>query len=260
MIMKYRLDFISKRPATLKTAWREFVDAGLLTNNLGILSGSFLAESPELLRVLDSYERDKEKLDVRLESSCQVVYEQHDLDSHEVLKLYPPNAMALQNEPIESQTCEECGRAIGYGRVRSLPWARDVIVPNCALAMTIAGDLLLRADLIKQIQKLDGLAEYELDAVADPSGTSDWSVVARAPVAARVGSRAGFCHTCGGAVQCDALPEVNETYSWDVDRDFMLSPDRPALPCFSKRLAQWVVGESPCISWSHFKPIDLQTR
>jgi hypothetical protein len=258
MIKKFRLRFTSKRPAALKSAWRDLIDAGLLSSDLGILRGVLLADSPELEKVLEWYERDKAQLDVRMESSCQVSYEPHDLDSHAVFKLYPPDAELAHSEKRSYHACEECGRPICH-RVGSLTWATDAVVRNCAVVMTRAGDLLLRSDLVERIQDLDGLDEYQLVPAIDPRGTADWSVVMRAPVALRVGRRVGFCHTCGGAVKSEALPVVEESYLGDANWNFMLSPDRPSSPCFSKQLALWVISSSPCLSWEHFKPVGFQT-
>lgn len=258
MIKKYRLEFISKKPASLKSAWRDLIDAGLITSNLGVLTGSFFSDSPELSRVIEYYERDKEKLNVRMESSCQVTYDQNDFESHAFFKLYPPDIELVDNEQRTSRSCEECGRTIGCDRHSPLTWAKDVVVPKCAVAMTTAGDLLLRDDLVEQIRRLDGLNAIQLDAAGVSNGTAKWFIVMRAPVTLRVGTRVGFCQTCGGAEKSDALPEVDETYSGDTKQNFILSPDQPSLPCFSTELVRWLIDVSSCLSWEHFKPVTFE--
>lgn len=257
MIKTYRLEFMSKKPSAVKSAWRDLIDAGLLSKNAGVLTGLFLAESPELSRVVDAYERDKVDLSLRMESSCQVAYEQSDIDSHELFKLYPPDVELEHSEQPQAQPCEECGRIIDR-RVGSLTWAPDAVVPDCAVAMARSGDLILRDDLVQQLQGTMDLNGIELDAVANPIGSANWSVVLSAPVATRVGHRLGFCHSCGNAVKSEGLPEVDEAYSGSANRRLILSPDRPSLPCFRKDLAQWVIDASTGIGWEHFKPVGFQ--
>ncbi|QDV47327.1 hypothetical protein Enr13x_72360 [Stieleria neptunia] len=255
MIKEYRLEFISKKPASLKSAWQELLVDGVLTNSLGILTGVFPADSPQLQRVLALYERDKETLNVRMESSCRAVYDGNDFASHALFKLFPQDAQLIQHEQRMPLYCEECGRGIGCERARSLSLDSDTISPTCLIAITTEGDLLLRDDLVEEIKRVDSLDEVQFDAVDAPSSSKKWRSVVQAPVALRVGARNGFCQRCGGAIKSDALPEIDETYSSQIMRNFMLSPDRPRLPCFSKALADWLVESSACVTWDQFKPI-----
>ncbi len=258
MIKKYHLDFISKKPGSLKSAWQELIQAGLLASNRGILTGLFRAGSAELSRILELYERDKEALQVRMESSCSVEYDQNDLDSYPLLKFYPQQVELIRNKERTPIYCGECGRKVGLTRSGSLAIPSDAAIPCGPVATTPEGDLLLRDDLVDQIKAYDGNEGLLLVAVYGPSNKGIWFEVESAPTALRFGTREGFCSECGNAIKTDVLPEVDETYRDEIKRNFVLSPDRPKLPCFTKNLANWLLASSSSISWADFKPISLR--
>lgn len=257
MIKRFRLEFISKKTLSKSPAWRDFIDAGLLNNSFGVLTGLFLDKSPGLSLVVDAYERDKAKLSIRMESSCQVIYEQSDIDSHNCFKLYPPDVQLVQKGKHLTSLCEECGRSIGC-RFGSLNWPPHAVEPDCAVAITNGGDVVFREDLVQQLQVDNEMNEVELGVIWGSNGPTTWSAILSAPIATRIGHRAGYCHSCGGAVKCDGLPEVDETYSGRANQKLILSPDRPGLPCFTRDMAQWVIDASALIEWGHFKPVEFQ--
>jgi len=253
----YRLEFISKRPAALRTAWQELLRNNALKSNLGVLTGRFEEDSPELRKVLACYERDKAALDVRMESSCVVAYDHSDIDSHRLFKLYPPDVKLTCTVERMTNYCDECGRNVGSDANGMLAFDDKAIIP-CAVAMSTDGDLLIHRDLVDQIEARNDPSEYLFENVESTKLMNLWSVVKHAPIASRIGGRAGFCNACGGAMKCDCLPDVDETYLLESNQDFILSPDRPALPCFSKDLATWLIDTCTEITWEQFKPINIQ--
>lgn len=254
MRKKYRLEFISKRPGALKAAWQQLLRSSALTSNLGVLTGSFEEGSPELREVLSRFDRDKVALDVRMESSCVVVYDRSDIESHSLFKFYPQEVEVTCGTKRTKNQCSECGRNVGADGTGLLTFDEDAIIP-CAVAMSSDGDLFIHRDLVEQIFVRNDSSEYRFEYIKSRKLEESWLIVRHAPMALRIGRRAGFCATCGGAVACDLLPDVDETYLIDDNQEFVLSPDLPALPCFSKQLASWLISTCSEITWSQFKPI-----
>ncbi|OYP36432.1 hypothetical protein CGZ80_09010 [Rhodopirellula sp. MGV] len=81
-------------------------------------------------------------------------------------------------------------------------------------------------------------------------------ILLEASIASATKRRAGFCSSCGAAVPCDQLPEPEEEYVAPAS-SLVLSPDLPALPCFSKEVADWMMKTDPLLTWQYFKPITV---
>ncbi|MCO8122147.1 hypothetical protein NHH03_10390 [Stieleria sp. TO1_6] len=258
MIKTFRLEFISKKPASLKSTWKDVIDDGLLSNNMGVLTGTFRSNSSELSRVIELYNRDKQVLKVRMEASCQVVYEDADIESHALFKLYPPKCVLECIENRKPIHCDECGKIAGFERLETSTFTTGNVDSDTPVAITEHGDLVLRNDLVDQIESIDGLRDMHLAPIDHIQNFTRWSILLSAPTAGSSGTRVGYCHKCGGAIKTEMLPEVDETYTTNFRRDFMISPDRPGLPCFSKSLAKWLIDSSPRLSWDDFKPIGWQ--
>ena len=259
MIKKFRLEFITKKPAALKSSWCDLINDGLLVGNMfGILTGIFSDNSHALTRVLNKYERDKALMQVRMEATCVVEYEQEDFEASEYVKYYPQTVELIGGTSRKAIHCTECSKINGYKRDGELVIFPSTNVDDYPILSTDRLDLILREDLVDQIQVHNNLKNFLLRPVEISSTSSNWMEVIEGPTASLVGKRTGFCSNCNNAVTTNQLPEIDEKYKCTDNLDFFLSPNLPAGPCFSKKLSRWLLEVSPKTTWAHFKPIVVE--